>query len=103
MKISDLIGDIVSEAEIKFGISGHMNDSISVFIWTNWDEEGVYFQVGLERPTRRQLDSGEVEAVDTIKVSEKNTAFRTSHPSLLKALLILRDKIDEVNPEDWSV
>jgi hypothetical protein len=94
MKISQLIQDIIIDAESRFGTSDHNNDCINVAIYHT--DAGTW-QVWLTRPSQTQLDRGEVvtQKVHTSKVSEDLQAFWTEKDSLLDALLDLQDFVDQ--------
>jgi hypothetical protein len=99
MKVSDLIQEIVKLAEDKFGVSKHGNDVISVYINS---QPGWNWEVGLERPSQRQLDSGEVDDVESIKLWEVRNAFDTEHKTLVGALKLLRQKVQDANSWDFT-
>ena len=93
MKISKLIEEITNLAEVKFGISVHGNDGITVaidYIITFYDS---YWQVCLERPSQRQLDCGEVNRGIFTKKWETCRAFHIKAKTLLEALNNLHDEI----------
>lgn len=101
MKISELIADIICEAELKFGVLDtsdsariHPNETISVWIfYADFDE----WQVGLERPSQNQLDRGVVEDCTSCKLAEFKVAFYTMAPTLLGALRALQYKVLEAD------
>jgi hypothetical protein len=99
MKVSDLITDIVEEAEFRFGDStfDHPNDCISVNLFPS----GSSWQVNLQRPTKRQLENGELtdEALGTPMKYEYCTAFFVECPTLMEALNELFDVV--CNAEKW--
>lgn len=100
MKVSELISEIVSAAENIFGITNHLNDCVGVYIW--YAPNGTW-QVSLERPTRAQLDQGEVENPETAKLWESNYTMSCQDDSLVGALLALRDRLynDDVISDDY--
>ena len=99
MKVSELVQDIVSEAELKFGHSEHCNDCINVGIY--YSPEGTW-QVWLDRPTQRQLDNGEVSEANTIKVSEYRCEFFQQAQDLVTALLQLQEAVDMADSWDFQ-
>jgi len=104
MKISDLISEIVVDAEWKFGILDedgnreHLNDCISVWIFYDTDNA---WQVGLERPSKEQLECGEVHDCRTMKSSVSRLAFYTEGTTLLKALRGLQQKVNDAHETDF--
>lgn len=105
MKISDLIQDIVALAEEKFYATaklpdGHINDCVSV--WIYYASVLDLWQVGLERPSKEQLENGEVDDWATVKSCINRVAFYTEANSLLEALLQLEDKLHEADESDFD-
>lgn len=99
MKVSELIASIVETAELKFGHSEHMNDTINVGIYYSTD---FTWQAYLERPTQVQLDMGEINPL-TAKRWEANTAFFTeNHRTLVDALLALQDQVGQASEWDFQ-
>lgn len=100
MKVSEIINAICREAEQKFGVldNPNLNDSISVSIYPS-DRD---WQIGLQRPTTRQLDSGEIQLCDihTIKQYEYRTGFFVIAPTLKEALKELHDRV--MNAYEWE-
>ena len=97
MKVSELIAEIIVEAEAKYGISNHNNDGIHVGIFYAADT----WQVWISRPTQNQLDRGEVPTSDinTVKVSEEEVRFMSKDTNLVRALLQLREAVEL---EEWD-
>ena len=96
MKISELIKEIVLYADDKFDVSDHINDAITVSITPPNLHIGIYdWQVSLDRPTQRYLDRGEVEDGSTIKVIEYRVNFFTEAPTLMEALRLLKQEVEE--------
>lgn len=97
MKVSELVAEISEFAEGRFGRTNHLHDCISVGMYpaeTGW-------QVFLERPTQAQLDRGEMENFSSVRVFESKISFYSEcHPSLVDALLHLRDRLE--NAYDWE-
>jgi hypothetical protein len=105
MKVSQLISDIISEAEHKFGLTNsegeyfHINGCISIWLFP----DGNTWQVGLQRPTQRMLDFGEIENGSTTRVTENRVAFYTQKDTLLKALQALQDKVSSAAEWDFDL
>ena len=105
MKVSQLMQDIVLAAEEKFGISDHINDCITISIGTPYDTEDTEdnnWGVSLSRPTKRQMDSGEVDNILTMNVIEKKYACRGSGSSLVAALLDLQEQVELAGCDDFG-
>ena len=107
MKISEMITEIVQEAESKFGISQHRNDNIGVWMWMDLGSDSYdepIWWVGLERPSQRQLNMGSVvaEHIDSVKLNETRYGFTTSASSLMEALRFLQEKVDNAYEEDFQ-
>jgi len=101
MKISDLVQDIVREAESKFGISNHPQDTIGVWMYPAESNFGdPEWQVGLERPTKRCLDYGVAE-FGTVKLGEVRFGLSTKGSTLLEALNNLLDLVYEAGYFDF--
>lgn len=98
MKVSKLIEEIVTAAELQFGVSGHYNDCYEVSI--TFAPQVNLWQASLIRPTQRQLDSGEVDLCATTKQYEYLTSFYTSGPTLVEVLVDLKNKVDVAC--DWE-
>lgn len=96
MKVSERIQVIVEQAEAYFGVSEHINDTISVDCYVT--SEG--WQIALNRPTQRELERGEV--VDhTCKTVEAHIVFQSyDHPTLIAALEHLQFQLDGVTTMD---
>lgn len=92
MKISELMKEIIQNANETFERSNHQNDAISIGTHFNGSE----WEVWLERPSQNQLDRGEVigEAVTTVKLWETKTAFYNADHNLKDALMYLQDDIE---------
>jgi hypothetical protein len=97
MKISELIKQIIDEAERKFELTDHLNDCISVSVYFT----GADWHVGLQQPTQRQLDNGEIveSRLDTVKQYEYKTAFSAHGLTLVEALRNLQDLVNDT--EVW--
>jgi len=105
MKISELIKEIVDVAESKFDAqsrqyNGHVNDCISV--WIYYVSILDMWQVGLERPSKEQLECGEIENWETVKSCVNRVAFYSEANSLLEALYILQDKINDADDMEFD-
>jgi hypothetical protein len=109
MKISQLMNDIIRTAEAKFHSTDHMNDVIcfSIYPMSSTYEYGIRgewdWQVSLMRPTKRDLDRGEVglEQLHTVKVEEVQHGFHAHNKTLLGALLDVQRQVNEA--ESWLV
>lgn len=100
MKLSELIKDVVWLAEEEFGTTDHINDNITIGMHVGRYEGPDQYQVWLERPTLKQLWSGEVLETETIKQYESLVALFTKGDTLLSALLDLKDKLENVGFEN---
>ena len=92
MKISQLIKNIVADADAEYGHSNHINDCISINIFYSLCNGGE-FQVCLSRPSQRQLDGGEVDDLSSIKKTENDVWLHTKAPTLLEALTELHQRL----------
>ena len=99
MKLSNLIAEITQLAEEKFGVTGHTNDWIEVTISY---APGTNAQVSLMRPSRKQLDCGEVPNPKTVKVWESNFALYCEGPTLREALLLLKSLVESVDTDIYD-
>lgn len=97
MKISDLIADICEQADTKF-TGKHPNDACSVNIYFN----GIDWQIGLFRPTDKDLSHGEIapDLLHTVEETEQVCGFFCSGPTLLGTLRELQDKV--FSAEEWE-
>lgn len=97
MKISEIIKEIIAEAEGKFELTSHLNDCISVSIYFS----GADWHVGLQQPTQRQLDNGEIvqSKLGTVKQYEYKTAFSAHGLTLVEALRNLQNIVEDA--EVW--
>ena len=96
MKVSKLIQDITRDAESKFGLSGHLNDTISVWVFAGQDDD--FWCVGLQRPTQSELDhleTNDPNVLATVKECHSKTAFYTEGYSLVGTLTDLSDKVSD--------
>ncbi len=89
MKVSKLITSIVSVSENKFGVSMHNNDCISVGLAPN----PLGWVVWLERPSKEQMERGEIDRVETVKRYETMTALTCEVRTLMKALRKLQMRV----------
>lgn len=93
MKISTRIKNLVEQAELTFGVTGHLQDCIDVSLY----HDGSSWHVALCRPTQRDLDRG-VVMDNTCKMMESHVVFQCyDHATLSSALKELQWKLDNVD------
>ncbi len=97
MKISDLIKESINLAEAKFELTDHLNDAIHVTLSNHTDLCDTSFR----RPTKDQLNKGEIIDVSTVKISEFEKGFHTEGYDLLTVLQEMHNKVDAVDIFNW--
>ena len=97
MKISERIKEIIETAQFRFGITGHMNERISVGMFC--DDQSEWY-VWLERPSKNQLDRGEVTRNSAVLV-ENRIGPRGSGSTLIEALEDLHCDIEATGDDEF--
>ena len=109
MKVSELMEEIIEVATEKFGVSGHINDGITINVGYQADNadinENWVWGASLSRPTQNQLDRGETECeyVHTIKLNESRIGFFACSSTLVEALRDLLEQVDNADEYDFQI